>query len=86
MWQEKDNKLVRNFTFKNFRDAFVFMSEVAEVAETMDHHPNWSNSYNKVNIELTTHSAGNTVTDKDRELAKEIDMIAREQFGISEDK
>ena len=86
MWQQTDNKLVRNFTFSNFRDAFVFMSEVAEVAETLDHHPNWCNSYNKVNIELSTHSAGSTVTEKDHELAKEIDSIAREQFGISDEK
>ena len=82
MWHEADNKLTRSFTFKNFRDAFVFMSEVAEVAETLDHHPDWCNSYNKVDISLSTHSAGHTVTDKDRELATEIDRIAKEQFDL----
>ena len=84
MWQEADNKLTRSFLFKDFREAFVFMSEVAEIAETLDHHPDWSNSYNQVDISLTTHSAGKTVTDKDRQLAREIDRIAREQFGIAD--
>ena len=81
MWQETNNKLTRSFRFKDFREAFVFMSEVAEIAETLEHHPTWHNTYNKVDIELTTHSAGNTVTDKDRELAAEIDRVAKEQFN-----
>ena len=81
MWQETDNKLTRSFTFKDFREAFVFMSEVAELAETLDHHPNWCNRYNVVDIALTTHSAGNTITEKDRELAAEIDRVAKEQFN-----
>ncbi|OJJ18502.1 4a-hydroxytetrahydrobiopterin dehydratase [marine bacterium AO1-C] len=75
MWKEEDNKLKRTFEFKNFVEAFGFMSSVALIAEKMDHHPNWSNVYNKVEIELTTHDAGNTVTDKDRTLAAQIDEL-----------
>lgn len=75
MWQEKDNKLTREFQFNDFVQAFGFMSKVAIVAEKMDHHPNWSNVYNKVIIELTTHDAGNTVTDNDRRLADAIDKL-----------
>jgi 4a-hydroxytetrahydrobiopterin dehydratase len=75
MWQEKDNRLQKEFQFKDFREAFAFMTRVALIAEKMDHHPNWSNVYNKVNIELTSHDAGNTVNERDRKLAKAIDAI-----------
>jgi len=75
MWTEADNKLSQTFEFKNFIEAFGFMSQVAIIAEKMNHHPNWSNVYNKVTIELTTHDAGNVVTDKDRNLAKAIDAL-----------
>ena len=75
MWEEKDNKLVRTFQFKDFVEAFGFMSRVAIVAEKMDHHPNWSNVYNQVVIELNTHDAGNIVTEKDHALAKAIDQL-----------
>ena len=74
-WIEEDNKLKKTFEFKNFIEAFGFMSQVAIVAEKMDHHPNWSNVYNTVNIELCTHDAGDIVTDNDRQLAKEIDKL-----------
>jgi len=77
MWKEDNNKLVREITFKNFVEAFGFMTKVAIEAEKMDHHPNWSNVYNKVTIELTTHSAGNTVTEKDRKLASVIDALLK---------
>lgn len=76
MWKEENNKLVKTFTFKNFVEAFGFMSKVALVAEKMDHHPNWSNVYNKVSFELCTHDAGNTVTEKDQKLAAAIDALA----------
>lgn len=76
MWQEINNSLVREFTFKDFKEAFAFMTKVAEVVNELDHHPEWSNVYNTVTITLSTHDAGNTVTDKDRELAKKIDDIA----------
>jgi len=75
MWEEKDNKLQRTFEFKDFIEAFGFMTKVAFIAEKMNHHPNWSNVYNKVEIHLCTHSAANTVTDKDRELAEAIDKL-----------
>jgi 4a-hydroxytetrahydrobiopterin dehydratase len=75
MWKEEDNKLKQTFKFKDFQEAFAFMTRVAFLAEAAQHHPNWSNVYNTVEIELTTHDAGNTVTDKDRELAKAIDKL-----------
>lgn len=73
MWEEKDNKLYRKFEFKNFSEAFAFMTRVALTAEKMDHHPLWTNVYNKVEVWLSTHDAGDIVTDKDRKLAKKID-------------
>lgn len=75
MWQEQDNKLVRDFQFADFSEAFAFMTRVALAAEKMDHHPWWSNVYNKVRIELTTHDKGNTITDKDRKLAEAINKL-----------
>jgi len=75
MWTEENNKLKRVFTFKDFIEAFGFMAKVALIAEKMDHHPDWSNSWNKVTIELSTHSAGSKVTDKDHQLAKAIDKL-----------
>lgn len=75
MWQESNNSLQRTFEFQNFTQAFAFMTEVAFHAEKMNHHPNWSNVYNKVEVSLSTHDAGNTVTDKDRKLAKAIDAV-----------
>lgn len=75
MWTEKDNKLSRTFKFNNFTEAFAFMTEVAFLAEKHGHHPNWSNVYNTVQIDLNTHDAGNIVTDKDRALAADIDQV-----------
>ena len=75
MWKEENNKLIRAFEFTDFVEAFGFMSKVAIIAEKMDHHPNWSNVYNKVTIELTTHDAGNIVTQNDRNLAEAIDKL-----------
>ncbi|HVI44550.1 MAG TPA: 4a-hydroxytetrahydrobiopterin dehydratase [Chitinophaga sp.] len=75
MWEEKNNQLYRAFTFKDFREAFAFMTKVALVAEKMDHHPYWTNVYNKVEIYLNTHDAGNIVTAKDEALAKAIDNL-----------
>lgn len=74
-WREENNKLTQTFTFKDFKQAWAFMSQVALTAEKADHHPNWSNVYNKVTIELFTHDKGNTVTEKDRKLAAEIDNL-----------
>lgn len=75
MWKEENNKLTQTFTFKNFVDAFGFMTKVALIAEKMNHHPEWSNVYNKVEITLTTHDSDNTITEKDRALALAIDQI-----------
>lgn len=75
MWQEKDNALYRKFSFKDFSEAFAFMTRVALAAEKMDHHPRWSNTYNEVEIWLNTHDAGNIVTEKDKKLAGKIDAI-----------
>lgn len=82
MWKEESlpdgqtgNQLTKSFQFKNFIEAFSFMTKVALIAEKMDHHPNWSNVYNKVSISLNTHDAGNTITEKDRKLSLEIDKL-----------
>jgi 4a-hydroxytetrahydrobiopterin dehydratase len=75
MWKEENNQLIAQFEFADFKQAFAFMTQVALVAERMNHHPEWTNVYNKVEIRLTTHEAGNTVTEKDRTLAAEIEKI-----------
>lgn len=75
MWNEQNKKLTRDFEFNDFIEAFSFMTKVALVAEKMNHHPDWSNAYNKVTIELSTHDQGDIVTDKDRKLAQEIDKL-----------
>ena len=75
MWEEKNNSLYRKFQFKNFSEAFAFMTRVALEAEKMDHHPLWTNVYNTVEVWLSTHSAGDVVTDKDRQLATKIDAL-----------
>lgn len=74
-WTEEDNKLKKTFEFKDFVEAFGFMSRVAILAEKMDHHPNWSNVYNRVSFELNTHDAGDVVTEKDYKLAEAIDGL-----------
>lgn len=75
MWKEENNKLTRTIEFKDFSEAFAFMTQVALLAEKQDHHPWWSNVYNKVTIELNTHDAGDIVTDKDLKLSKAIDKL-----------
>jgi len=75
MWEEKDNTLYRKFYFKNFSEAFGFMTRVALEAEVMNHHPRWTNVWNFVEIWLSTHDAGDIVTDKDRKLAQKIDHL-----------
>lgn len=75
MWKESDNKLKATFKFEDFTQAFSFMTEVAFKAEKLQHHPDWHNVYNTVDFALSTHDAGDKVTDKDRELAHEIDKI-----------
>lgn len=75
MWEEKDNTLYRKFQFSNFSEAFAFMTRVAIEAEKMDHHPLWTNVWNTVEIWLSTHDAGNIVTEKDIKLARKIDTL-----------
>jgi 4a-hydroxytetrahydrobiopterin dehydratase len=75
-WKEENNTLTKVFTFKDFTEAFAFMTRVALIAEKMNHHPTWTNTYNKVTIALSTHDAGNKVTDLDRKLAEAIDKFA----------
>ena len=75
MWQEENNQLYKRFIFKDFVEAFAFMTKVAIIAEKMNHHPRWTNVYNTVDIWLNTHDAGNIVTEKDRELAAQIDGL-----------
>jgi len=77
MWTKENNSLKKTFKFKDFNQAFGFMTRVALAAEKMDHHPNWVNVYNRVEITLNTHSAGDIVTAKDKKLASEIDKIAK---------
>jgi 4a-hydroxytetrahydrobiopterin dehydratase len=76
MWKEENNTLYKKFEFKDFVEAFAFMTKVAAAAEEAQHHPTWKNTYNKVEIWLSTHDAGDIVTDKDRNLAKAIDNLA----------
>lgn len=75
MFQETDNTLTATFVFKDFIQAFGFMTQVALVAEKANHHPDWQNVWNRVTIKLSTHDAGNIVTDKDRSLAAKIEAI-----------
>ena len=73
-WAVKDGKLHRDFKFKDFSAAFGFMSRVALAAEKMDHHPDWSNGWNKVAVDLVTHSAGG-ITENDTTLAKKMNEL-----------
>lgn len=75
MWKEEDNALHAHFIFKDFQEAFAFMTEVAIQAEKQNHHPVWKNVWNSVDISLSTHDAGNVVTDKDHKLASSIASI-----------
>ncbi len=75
MWQHTDNRLYRKFQFANFSEAFAFMTRVALEAEKMNHHPLWTNVWNSVEIWLSTHDAGDVVTEKDQELARRIDAL-----------
>ena len=75
MWKEENNALYRKFEFKNFSEAFAFMTRVALEAEKMDHHPRWTNVYTRVERWLNTHDAGDTVTEKDHSLARRIDKL-----------
>jgi 4a-hydroxytetrahydrobiopterin dehydratase len=77
MWTEENNKLYKKYQFKDFNTAFSFMTSVALLAEKADHHPTWTNTWNTVEIWLSTHDAGNVVTQKDRGLAEKIDAVIK---------
>lgn len=78
-WKEENDKLTRKFAFDDFSEAFAFMTRVALEAERLGHHPDWRNVYNEVEINLSTHDAGNKVTEKDRKLADRIDALLKSQ-------
>jgi 4a-hydroxytetrahydrobiopterin dehydratase len=77
MWQTINNKLYKKFVFANFNQAFAFMTQVALEAEKANHHPLWTNVWNTVEIWLSTHDAGDIVTEKDEQLAKIIDGLVK---------
>ena len=74
-WNETNIGLYKKFTFKDFNAAFAFMERVAELAESAQHHPTWTNSWNSVEIWLITHDEGDVITPKDHELAAKIDDV-----------
>ncbi|MCZ2100627.1 MAG: 4a-hydroxytetrahydrobiopterin dehydratase [Chitinophagales bacterium] len=74
-WEEIDGQLYRKFVFRDFSEAFGFMTQVALLAEKADHHPTWHNTYNVLEIWLTTHDEGNVVTGRDRIMAATIDRF-----------
>ncbi len=78
-WSSDGSQLSRTFIFKNFVNAFSFMTAVAIEAEKLDHHPEWSNVYNRVTIKLNTHDAGG-ITSLDFDLAQKIDKLQDENF------
>lgn len=74
-WKEINNQLTNELIFKDFVEAFAFMTEIALLSEKMNHHPTWTNTYNRVKFQLCTHDAGNVVTEKDRKLASLITKV-----------
>lgn len=81
MWKEENNSLQTTVKFKDFAQAFAFMTEVAIAAEKQNHHPDWRNVWNTVEFKLSTHDAGDIVTDKDRKLSKTISGIYARYAG-----
>ena len=75
MWTIVNNQLFKSFEFNDFKEAFAFMTKVAFEAENLNHHPYWTNVYNKVSIYLNTHDAGDIVTALDYQLSRKIDEI-----------
>ncbi len=81
MWQNLNNKIYRSFTFKDFKEAFNFIENVADLAQHHNHHPTICNTYNKVELWLSTHDAGDVATEKDHQLAAAIDDMLLEMEG-----
>lgn len=82
MWQEENNKLYRKFKLENFQEAVAFMNRVAAIAEDMNHHPKIHNTYNTVELWLSTHDAGDKVTDLDRQFASRVDDLFKDVGDI----
>lgn len=80
-WEDRPHGLYRRWEFKNFAEAWEFMGKVAVLAEQHDHHPDWSNSYNVVEITLCSHDADRTVTSRDHRLAGSINDMLGEHSG-----
>ena len=74
-WTETAGQLEKTFTFDTFESAMLFMQKAAEKITELDHHPTWTYTFNRIHIVLSTHDAGNKVTEKDRELAQALDSI-----------
>jgi ribonuclease HI/pterin-4a-carbinolamine dehydratase len=83
-WQQTKHGLYKQFNFRDFKEAFAFMTKVAALAEQMQHHPRWENEWNVVQIWLITHEADSEVTDKDRQLAQAIDGLLKEGVAVEE--
>lgn len=81
-WERRDDSIYREFRFANFRTAFAFMTQLAIVAEKLDHHPEWFNVYNRVEITMTTHDAGG-ITGLDGEFASTANEIASAMGAVS---
>jgi len=74
-WKEENQVLLKTFTFASFEEAMQFMQKAAPFISETDHHPTWSNTYNRVEVKLTTHDAGNKVTEKDYNLSRILDEV-----------
>lgn len=74
-WKEENNTLHKIYMFSSFEAAMAFMQHASAKISELNHHPEWSNVYNKVSVRLTTHDAGNVITRKDRELASLLDSV-----------
>lgn len=76
-WKEENNTLIKTFEFKTFEEVMLFMQSAASFISETDHHPTWSNTYNRITVTLCTHDAGNQVTEKDHALANYLDKLVK---------
>jgi 4a-hydroxytetrahydrobiopterin dehydratase len=74
-WKEENNSLIKTFEFSSFEEAMQFMQNATPFISETDHHPTWSNTYNRIEVKLTTHDVGNKITEKDRKLATYLDKL-----------
>ena len=74
-WKEENNTLIKTFEFTSFEEAMQFMQDATPFISKTDHHPTWSNTYNRVQVIITTHDSGNQVTEKDHALATYLDKL-----------